>query len=112
MYDVKGKRARQKLAKRRLDMIDCNIGSYSRLLNDPKRLKSLKDFHELTAAVATISADADAEKERRQVQAKKKASEKAVKKREEEEKEAEKKARLLPNAIMALYEFDGVDHTD
>ena len=44
-YDAKGKGAVQKMAKRRLDLIEGNVSSYSRLLNDPKRLKSLKDFN-------------------------------------------------------------------
>jgi hypothetical protein len=109
MYDVKGKGARNKIAKRRLDMIDGNIESYSRLLNDPKRLKSLKEYNELTAAVASVSASADAEKEKRQLNAKKRASDKEAKKQQEEEKEATKKEALLPKLTLIMEGVADVD---
>lgn len=63
-HDVKGKGAMQKLAKRRLDMIEGNVASYSRMLNDPKRLKMIQDYNELVSEVAKVSADKETEKER------------------------------------------------
>ena len=56
-YDVKGKGAMKRLAKRRLDVIEGNINSYSRCLNDPKRMKAMMDHNQLVASVAEISAD-------------------------------------------------------
>jgi hypothetical protein len=103
MYDVKGKGARDKIAKHQLDMIDGNIGSYSCLLNDSKHLKSLKDYYnELTAMIANVSADADKEMEKQQVVAKQRAADKEAKKLLDETKEAAKKKTLMPKlaAIM------------
>ena len=37
LHDGKGQGAKQKVAKRRLDMIEANIAMYSRILNDAKR---------------------------------------------------------------------------
>jgi hypothetical protein len=101
MYDVKGKGARNKIAKHQLDMIDGNIGSYSHLLNDSKRLQSLKDYNDLTAMIANVSADADKEKEKRQVVAKQRAADE-TKKLLDKTKEAAKKTILMPKlaAIM------------
>jgi hypothetical protein len=102
MYDVKGKGARNKIAKHQLDMIDGNIGSYSCLLNVSKCLKSLKDYNELTAMIANVSADADKEKEKQQVVAKQRVIDKVAKKLLDKTKEAAKKKTLMPKlaAIM------------
>ena len=54
-YDPKGKGAVQRIAKRRLDVIEGNINSYSKLLNDPKRLKIINNFNQLCASVADVS---------------------------------------------------------
>ena len=62
MYDVKGKGAQNKLAKRRLDMISGNVSSYSRCMNDPKRLKQIQEVNQLAATVAAVTADIANEK--------------------------------------------------
>ena len=41
-YNVKGKRAVQKIAKRKICCIKGNANSYSKLLNHPKRLEAIK----------------------------------------------------------------------
>jgi hypothetical protein len=112
MYDVKGKGARNKIAKHRLDMIDGNIGSYSHLLNDSKHLKLLKDYNELTAMIANVSADAYKEKEKRQVVAKQRATDKEAKKLLDQTKEAAKKKTLMPKlaAIMETVTNDANEH--
>ena len=51
-YDAKGKGAVHKIAKRRLDVIEGNVNSYSKLLNDPKILKIINNFNQLCASVA------------------------------------------------------------
>jgi hypothetical protein len=50
LYDCKGNGAVKKIARRRLEMISGNVASYSRLLNDGKRLEEIKEVHELTSA--------------------------------------------------------------
>ena len=44
-YDAKGKGAVQKIGNRKLDVIEGNVNSYSRLLNDPKILEIIRDFN-------------------------------------------------------------------
>ena len=52
---MKGKGSVHKIVKRRLDVIEENLNSYSKLLNGPKRLKIIKYFNELYASVAEVS---------------------------------------------------------
>jgi len=105
LYDVKGSGAIQKIAKRRLDMISGNVASYSRVLNDAKRLKEVAEVNQLTSLCAEVSADIIQEKlrkkEKKAVEDKKK-KEKAKKK---EDEQAEKKRKALPivEALMAPY---------
>ena len=54
-YDAKGKGAVQKIAKRRLDVIEGNVNSYSKMLNNTKILKIIKDFNQICASVAEVS---------------------------------------------------------
>jgi len=60
--DVKGKGAQNKLAKRCLDMPSGNASSYLRCLNNPKRLKQIKEVNHLAAAVASVTAEMEEEK--------------------------------------------------
>ena len=53
-HDVRGKGAVQKIAKRKIDLIEGNVNSYSRLLNNPKRLGAIKDHAQLVATVAEV----------------------------------------------------------
>jgi len=106
LYDVKGKGAVQKIAKRRLDMIEGNISSYSRCLNDPKHLKAIKDLNHLVAAVAEVSADKETTKAKRKEDAANKEKEKEDKKKKEAEEEAAKKAELLPELKTIVAECE------
>ena len=54
-YDTKREGSVQKIAKIRLDVIEGNVNSYSKFLNDPKRLKSIKYFNQIFASVAEVS---------------------------------------------------------
>ena len=105
IYDVKGDGARKKIAKCRLDMISGNISSYSRWLNEPKRLKEIQDLNELTSCVAAITADAEENKERRKAETEKKSEEKEAKKKKGKEEYAATKQELLPGltALMLPY---------
>jgi hypothetical protein len=55
LKDAAGKGARQLIAKRHIDMIDGNIGSYSRQLNYTARMEMIRDVNALAAAVPVIS---------------------------------------------------------
>jgi hypothetical protein len=49
LNDSDGKGAYQLIAKRRIDMIDGNIGSYSRLLNSTARMEMIREVNALAA---------------------------------------------------------------
>jgi len=106
VHDVKGKGAQNKLAKRRLDMMSGNASSYSRCLNDPKRLKQIKEMNQLAAAVASVTAEMEEEK-RAQVektaQNVKASKEKKAKKQAEEEAE---RAVELPKLKPLIEDFE------
>ena len=53
-YDAKGKGSVQKTAKIRLDVIEVNVNSYSRLLKNPKILKIINNFNQICASVAEV----------------------------------------------------------
>ncbi|KAI2494151.1 hypothetical protein MHU86_20383 [Fragilaria crotonensis] len=55
LKDSAGKGALKLIAKRRIDMIDGNVGSYSRVLNSTGRMEMIRDVNALAAAVAVIS---------------------------------------------------------
>ena len=57
IYDVNREGANKKLYRRRHDIIEGNITSYPRCLNISKRMKAMKDHHELAIEVANISAE-------------------------------------------------------
>ena len=54
-YDAKEKGSVQKIAKIRLDIIEENVNTYSKLLNDPKILKSINNFNQICASVTEVS---------------------------------------------------------
>ena len=95
-YDSKGKGAVQKITKIRLDVIEGNVNSYSKFLNDMKIFKSIKDFNQLYASVAQVSEEV----EQRKVQIKERKETKPVEKSRGkavlDAKEVANKAELLP----------------
>jgi hypothetical protein len=97
LKDSDGKGARQLIAKRRIDMIDGNIGSYSRLLNSTPRMEMIRDVNALTAIVATISKDKADERTRMKETADDKA-----KKREEKQKATELAEEARRNEMMPI----------
>ena len=80
LYDVKGKGAITKIAKRRIDMIDGNVNSYSKVLNSPKRLRLIKEHNDLIAAVAEVSAEVEELKTHRRLLKEQKVPERKEKK--------------------------------
>ena len=95
-YSVKGKGAVQKIAKRKIDLIEGNINSYSRFLNDPKRLDAIKDHNELCAAVVEVSAELENDKSRKKLKRDRDAVEREQKETEAAKEEVKKKEELRP----------------
>jgi len=106
MYDVKGKGAQNKLAKRRLDMTSGNVSSCSRCLNDPKHLKQIKEVNQLAATVAEVTADMDNEKEAQQVKATERKKVLKQKKAAVIAKEAAERAVELPKLAPIMRDFE------
>ena len=105
LYDVKGKGAKTKMAKRRLDMITGNVSSCSRCLNDSKRLKMIEEVNQLAATVAEVTADMDAEKERKKKDAAQKVRDKKRKKQDDKAKDEAKKAAAMPSIQLLMDDF-------
>jgi len=106
MYDVKGKRAQNKQVKRRLDMISGNVSSYSRCLNDPKRLKQIKEVNQLADTVASVTVEMEEEKRahvEKTAQNVKASKEKKAKKQAKEEAE---RAVELPELKPLMEDFE------
>ena len=101
LYDVKGKGAQQKLAKRRLDFIDGNTNSYAKCLNDPKRLKETRELNELVASVAEVTAEAIKEKAKKKERKDKEAADKIAKKAREAAAKEERRLERVP--ILTAY---------
>jgi len=106
LYDVKGKGAKRKLAKRRLDVISGNVASYAKCLNDPKRLKQIQEVNQITATVAEVTADMDKAK----LDQKNKALDKKKASKEKKEAKAaavqEKRAQELPTLRLLMHDFE------
>ena len=101
LYDVKGKGAQQKLAKRRLDFIDGNTNSYAKCLNDPRRLKETRELNELVASVAEVTAEAIKEKAKKKEHKDKEAADKIAKKAREAAAKEERRLDQVP--ILTAY---------
>jgi hypothetical protein len=106
LYDCKGNGAVKKIARRRLDMICGNVASYSRLLNDEKRLDEIKEVHELTAAVAAVSADMESEKKRKAEKSLVEKEKKMQKKKQDKEEAAKRKERSMPTVKLWMDKFE------
>jgi len=95
-YDVQGKGAVQKIAKRRLDAIQGNINSHSKVLNNPQRLAAIEEHSELIASVAECSADVERNRLLKRQKKEKEEADKKKKKAEKVEEEAKKREEILP----------------
>ena len=91
-YDAKGKGAVQKTAKRRLDDIEENVNSYSKLLNNPKIFKSINNFNQLCESVEEVSEEVEQGKVQRKERKETEAAKKARRKAHLDAKEAANKA--------------------
>ncbi|KAG7355653.1 hypothetical protein IV203_000339 [Nitzschia inconspicua] len=104
-YHVRGGGAKQKIAHRRINMVESNVTSYAQCLNNPKRLSAIREMDELIASVAQVTAHQEREKiERKEVIAAK-AKERKKMQAEEAAEKTKKRDELKPalEAIMAKF---------
>ena len=73
--EVMGMGAKLKLIKRRVEMIEGNVASYSRILNDHDQVESLKNFKKVNAVVASIEEERATKREAAQKEKRKKGRE-------------------------------------
>ncbi|KAG7339481.1 hypothetical protein IV203_034477 [Nitzschia inconspicua] len=104
-YDIRGGGAKKKIAQRRLNIVDGNVNSYARCLNDPRRLAAMREMDQLISAVAQVAADQAREKVERKEVAAAKAKERKKKQAEEAAADTKKRDELKPalEAIMAKF---------
>jgi len=102
LYDVKGKGAKELHAKRHLDMISGNVSSYSRMMNDAKRLKEITELSSLVAACAQVTADKDQAKEKSKEDKEEALRKKEAKKQAEKVALAAERERLLPELSLVM----------
>ena len=106
--EVMGVGAKRKLAKRRLEMIEGNVSSYSRIINDSEQLNQLKEWKKIHATVALIQEEREEKKELAREEKRKKEEEKDRKKKEAVEKLAKERAESIPK--LQPHVSKGLDH--
>jgi hypothetical protein len=94
-----GEGAKKKNAKRRINFIDGNITSYSRLLNSSEQLTSMKEMNSLTAIIGEIISMRDQDKSERASAKAFKAQEREKRKQAAIQAEQEQKAALMPDLV-------------
>ena len=112
LKDAAGKGALQLIAKRRIDMMDGNIGSYSRLLNSTGRMEMLREVNALAAAVALISKEKVDERSRTKKVADQKASDKVAKQKAADLAEGAHRSEVMPHLKEMMAQFESGDNFD
>jgi hypothetical protein len=108
MDESVGESARKKIAKRRQEIVSCNINSYSRSMNNPEQLAMIQDYADLSACVADVVAERD-EARRQQVQDRERIiAARAVKKAAAIDKDKKRAMELLPGIESDIEK--GIDH--
>ena len=82
--------------KRRLDVIEGNINSYSKFLHDPKILKSINNFNQICSSAAEVSEEVEQRKVYGKERNETEDAEKARRKADLDAKEEVNKTELLP----------------
>ena len=114
LEDASGKGAVRLIAKRRIDMMDGKVGSYSRLLYSTGRMEMIRKVNALFAAVAMISKDKVDQKARAKENADQMALKRAEKQKAAESAEEAHRNEVMPflMEMMGRFEtggnFDGV----
>ena len=108
-YNVKGKGAKNKLAKQRIDFIDGNVACYSQLLNNAKWLQAVKDVNHLTSFVVEVKANNEWEKVQWKVAKDNRESEAAKKQEAKHKKDEALKAKVLLALEKTMGEVESGD---
>ena len=111
LQDTMGPGAAKLIAKRRIDALDGNVGSYSRLLNSSARLKQIKEVNTLAAAVAEITRDKDNATKRKKEVAAELALKKADKKQAAECTEEMRRLEVMGHLIPLMEKFETGEKT-
>ena len=91
-----GKKAKKKVARRRVDFVTGNVNSYARILNGPAQLEKIKSYNQLAASMAELQRERQQKDETSKAQKKKADKIKAAKKANKEREAKETHDRLLP----------------
>ncbi|KAI2498520.1 hypothetical protein MHU86_15980 [Fragilaria crotonensis] len=110
LAEAAGKGARKLIAKRRIDMIDGNIGSYSRLLISDARMEMIRDVNALAAAVAEISKEKLDARDRLKETADQKALKKAEKQKAAELTDEAHRSEVMPILTELMGRFETADN--
>ena len=110
LAEAAGKGARKLIAKRRIDMIDGNIGSYSRILNSDARMEMIRDVNALAAAVAEISKEKLDARDRLKESADQKALKKAEKQKAAERIDEAQRSEAMPVLTELTGRFETADN--
>ena len=106
LQDTMGPGAAKLIAKRRIDALDGNVGSYNRLLNSNARLEQIREVNTLTAAVAEITRDKDNAKKRKVQEATELALKRATKKKAAECTEETRRLEVMGHLVPLMEKFE------
>ncbi|KAI2510833.1 hypothetical protein MHU86_3619 [Fragilaria crotonensis] len=106
LKDTMGPGATKLIAKRRIDALDGNVGSYSRLLNSSARLEQIKEVNALAAAVAEITRDKEDDRKRKKEATAAQALRKANKKQTVECSEKTRRLEVMGYLIPLMEKFE------
>ena len=106
LQDTMGPGAAKLIAKRRIDALDGNVGSYSCLLNSNARLEQIREVNTLTAAVAEITRDKDNAKKRKVQEAAELALKRATKKKAAECTEERRRLEVMGHLVPLMEKFE------
>jgi hypothetical protein len=91
-----GEHAKKKRARHRQDLVDGNMKSYSRWLNNPERMDDYQEYLGLSAVLSEIQHEEDEKRNARAANKKSKEDEKRKKREEREADEEQRKQERLP----------------
>ena len=96
LEQYQGKGAMRKISTRRMDIMQNNVRSYARVLNDPAQLNKIKDFNELSASLAAYSREVEAGKSKSKAEKEEKEAKLKTKREEAAKKAKEERKTLAP----------------
>ena len=98
--------AAELIAKRRIDALDGNVGSYSRVLNSTARLHQIKEVNTLAAAVVEITRDKENAEKRKVQEAAELILKRAAKKKAAECTEETRRLEAMGHLIALMEKFE------